>query len=138
MRFQIVKSEVEIYEGSYTGGISVITNVPPRLYCLYEDRDRDCRISILTQLQVYNKEIKCPNGRQISQLTFPLSDIDDPCTRRITADTWKTALLIPLQGTIDQIKDKDQTRTVKVTAKIMAAGLEFDSVNIGEVQVFSY
>ncbi|XP_035829885.1 uncharacterized protein LOC106014199 isoform X2 [Aplysia californica] len=136
---EIITGEVEIYEGSYSGGISVKTVLPPRLYCLPEDRDRDCRITIITQLLEHNKEVTCPNGKKISQISFPVSSTnninDAACSHRITMLTWKKALLIPLQGNIDQIKDGDQKRTVRLIGKIIAAGLEFDTLLIGEVKV---
>lgn len=130
-----------MYEGSANAFINVTTTLPPRLYCLAEDRNRDCHITVSASVILDKKEVKCPQGPQISPLVFPGSEtykIDGACGYRITMDTWTSPLKVPIQGTVNQLKDGDKIRQVQIIASVVAAGVEYDSRFVGTVKVSSH
>ena len=136
---QLLTTTLTVFEGGISEYIEVSSFLPPRLYCEPLDRDRDCRVSVTTQLLRTDKEVQCPGeSGALSQLVFytdsDLSD-DTPCTYSLTMNNWQSAFRIPLSGTVDGLKDRNQKRVVKVTATISASGLEYQPLILGEVQV---
>lgn len=130
-----------MYEGSSVGFITVRTTLPPRLLCLYEDRDIECRIAVRITLLTDRNEVRCRGGDEIIQIVFPVTeyfDRDGACSYSIITETWSSLLQIPVQGTIDQLKDKNQKRIVRLTAVTIASGIEFGPPVSGEVEVRLY
>lgn len=64
-----------------------------------------------------------------------LSQPDTPCAYALTMNNWQTAFRIPVAGTIDGLKDRNQKRTVLVKATIYASGLLYERIPLGEVEV---
>lgn len=136
---QLLTTTLTVFEGGISEYIEVASFLPPRLYCEPVDRDRDCRVSVTPQLLRADKEVQCPGeSSALSQVVFytdsDLSD-DTPCTYSLTMNNWQSAFRIPLSGTVDGLKDRNQRRVVKVTATISASGLVYPSLTLGEVQV---
>uniref|UniRef100_A0A2C9L6R6 VWFD domain-containing protein n=1 Tax=Biomphalaria glabrata TaxID=6526 RepID=A0A2C9L6R6_BIOGL len=135
--FKIDSKPLEVYEGEQIM-ITLDSILPPRLFCLPEDRDTECYISVQASLIAVDNEVKCPNQLPVTQLVFPTTDfsVNGPCKYRITSTSWANgSLLIPILGTIDQLKDGKRQRDVKIVATALGSGSEFSSTIIETVKV---
>lgn len=138
-REQLKTDTLEVYEGGVNAYIDVVSYLPPRLYCPSEDRSLECRVSITPTLLRKDKEVRCPGNRQTISQVVLYTDVGvsvvQPCSYWLTMDNWRSQLRIPLAGTMDGLKDNDRQTSVQVKATIIASGLAFESVVLGQVQV---
>ena len=53
----------------------------------------------------------------------------------VTKDNWSKLLHIPVKAVLDRIKDKDQTRVLKLYQRVSSPSAILETKEIGEVQV---
>lgn len=119
--------------------IEVTATIPPRLFCAQPDRNGACKLFVQTVMEKEKKELKCPGSDEvIYQAVFGMdmsSTERRPCHHEIRMSVWSQILKIPIRGSVDGLKDKDQKREFKVTATIEIGGLVYSTLKVGQVKV---
>ncbi|CAG5116409.1 unnamed protein product, partial [Candidula unifasciata] len=135
VKVELQTTELVISEGD-TGTISVVSNIPPRLFCPPMARD-SCQVRILVEVRAA-RESKCLDGRIIPQAVLVWSGVNQSeafCGISVTTITWRQKLELQVKGVVDSLHDTDQKRTLVVSATIISTTVYNRTEDIGSVQV---
>ncbi|XP_025096160.1 uncharacterized protein LOC112565098 isoform X1 [Pomacea canaliculata] len=136
---QVTVSEksLVVTEGENPVFLTISATLPPRILC--RSPGASCSWQITTTFMTSTTDLRCADGRNIAQALLRWVDKNDTqesfCGATLTDANWLTGTRLAVLASTDTLKDRTQTRSLLVQAKLFVSGAFQRQVQIDTVQV---
>lgn len=108
-----------ITEGMGPSFIQVISSVPMHLLCAADVRvSAEATLLASVTMGDFSGSQLCQNGNSLRQAVIGIGDDTRQCGGALESDDWQDALRIPIQATIDNVRDGDVTGNINMTLSV--------------------
>lgn len=134
---QVSEKSLVVTEGENPVFLTISATLPPRILC--RSPGASCSWQITTTFMTSTTDLRCADGRNIAQALLRWVDKNDTqesfCGATLTDANWLTGTRLAVLASTDTLKDRTQTRSLLVQAKLFVSGAFQRQVQIDTVQV---